>query len=164
MWCRATIIWCPFHHPEAVGNVVDVGVAVGFLVTGIIRESRPGFGGLDSGSDAELDAVLGALSGLVAAKLGDESVLERMRSEVARTTDLRPRTRERVILALKDAVADDLRFAEELERAVAALRNLAGEGTTPRQVANEGGVTNTITGNVAGRIVQARDVAGNITF
>jgi hypothetical protein len=144
-------------------GVTDVDVVIAFLVTRIIRESRPGFGGTDAGSSQEVDSALGMLSRFVEAKLGAEPVLDRMRNEVRETTALRPRTRTRVALALEDAIEGDPGFAGDLQGAVATLQHLASETTAIPNDASES-VVNQITGNVYGRVVQARDIHGDISF
>lgn len=62
-------------------------------------------------------------------------------------------------MALEDATEDDRDFAKELAKAVNELRK---SGSLEEQ--SRGNVTNTITGNVSGRVIQARDIHGSVTF
>jgi hypothetical protein len=62
-------------------------------------------------------------------------------------------------MALEDAAEDDLHFAKELEAAVKEAQK-----SDRLEVENRGSVTNQITGNVSGRVIQARDIHGGVTF
>jgi hypothetical protein len=149
--------------PEVGDDVVDVEVVVGFLVTRVIRESRPGFGGSTAGSDGAVDAALRRLSDLVHAKIGHESALARMRDEVGETMKLRPRTRARVTQAIGQAVESDAAFGDELGQILERLQEIA----ISRPVSEDaplGSVSNNVTGTVSGRVVQLRDVHGNINL
>jgi hypothetical protein len=59
-------------------------------------------------------------------------------------------------------------LAEELERAEAADpefgKRLRAEWATVRQHAETGGVTNQVTGTVHGKVLQARDIQGGVSF
>ncbi|EOD70520.1 hypothetical protein [Amycolatopsis vancoresmycina] len=138
-------------------------VVVGFLVTRIIRESRPGFGGSAAESDGAVDAALQQLSDLVGSRIGRESALVRMRDEVAETMELRPRTKARVTLAIGEAVESEPAFGAELAQILKRLQEMA-IGRPSAMDAQPGTVSNTITGNVSGRVIQMRDVHGNINF
>ncbi len=62
-------------------------------------------------------------------------------------------------MALEDATEDDHHFGKELESALSELRK---SGLLKKE--SHGNVTNQITGNVSGRVVQARDINGGVTF
>ena len=103
-------------------------------------------------ADAEVDKLvdhgLDRLHDLVSEKLGEDPAVERLESEAGRDTaqvELSDRTRQRVELALEDAVTDDPDFAAELQPLVARLRSVA----PPAYIASNTGDARASSGGVA---------------
>lgn len=85
---------------------------------------------------------------------GDKKAIAALESAKAAPSD------ETAVKALAErlevAEADDAEFA-------GALRS-EWQNVQVDQHAERGGVTNSVTGNVSGKVVQARDIHGNVTF
>jgi len=141
------------------GGVTDIEIAVGLLITRITGQTQPGADRVDAYANQTFELVLRAVHELVIAKLGGDPALERMHIEISGSGEVRPRTQARLVMALEDAVEDDPEFARNLERAVSDARTL----NQPR-VETHGSVINQITGTVNGRVIQARDIHGSVTF
>jgi hypothetical protein len=101
-------------------------------------------------------AAFAALTRLVRRKLGAAALVQ---IDAARTaTQLSDGDRHRALsVALKQAMAEDPLFAEELAR----LWHSAQEG---RIADVQPGVLNSLLGDVNGTVVQARDIHGGISF
>ncbi|WP_434444236.1 hypothetical protein [Lentzea sp. E54] len=130
-------------------------IAVGLLVTWMTRSS---ISGRDLPNDQAL--ALRTVHELVTAKLSGDPALKRLEVEASDAGEVRPRTRTRLEMALEDAAEDDRDFAKALEKAVSELRSKSGAVDDQAR----GAVINRITGNVSGRVIQARDIHGSVTF
>lgn len=141
------------------GGVTDIEIAVGLLITRITGQAQPGADRVNAYANQSFELVLSAVHELVRAKLSGDPALERMRIEISGSGEVRPRTQARLIMALEDAVEDDPEFAKNLERAVSDART-----ADQSEVETRGNVINQITGTINGRVIQARDIHGNVTF
>lgn len=139
--------------------MTDIEIAVGLLVTWMTRPSRLEHAQPVANPGSTSEVALHTMHELVTAKLGGDPALERLELEASGSGEVRPRTRARLAMALEDATEDDRDFAKELAKAVSELRK---SGSLEEQ--SRGNVTNTITGNVSGRVIQARDIHGSVTF
>lgn len=117
-----------------------VEVVVGFLIAWVARRAGHVGDRIDEMADNALDAGLGRLRALVGTKLRDDPALAALEHQAStRDGDVRATTRERVRLALADAVEDDPDFAAALDKAVADLRNVAspnGHGEIHQKIAS----------------------------
>jgi hypothetical protein len=101
-------------------------------------------------------AALVALGRLVRRKLGGRAESQALLVHAeAHPDDAAPR--QALAEALGQAAHDDRQFAEELHRLWWDVQNR-------RDAATGGGVLNTVSGDVGGNVVQARDVHGGISF
>jgi hypothetical protein len=110
--------------------VIGFEVAVGFLIAWVVRKMGRVGRRVDTEVDQVLDAGLDRLHDVVAAKLGGDPALEKLRSEAGESGEVGPRTQARVRLALEEAVEQDPAFAAEFEAAVAQVQ-AAQQGGTP---------------------------------
>ncbi|WP_103348826.1 chromosome partitioning protein [Amycolatopsis sp. CA-128772] len=101
-------------------------VAVGWLIAWAVRKAGRVGKRVDAEVDQAIDAGLDRLHDLVAAKLGDDPALEKLREEAAQTGEVGTRTQARVRLALEDAVEQDPVFTAAVEKAVAELEASGG--------------------------------------
>ncbi|MGW3998380.1 hypothetical protein [Amycolatopsis sp. NPDC004772] len=101
-------------------------VAVGWLIAWAVRKAGRVGKRVDAEVDRAVDAGLDRLHDLVAAKLGDDPALAKLRDEAAKTGEVGTRTQARVRLALEDAVEQDPDFTAAIEQAVAGLESTAG--------------------------------------
>ena len=101
-------------------------VAVGWLIAWAVRKAGRVGKRVDAEVDQAIDAGLDRLHDLVAAKLGDDPALDKLRDEAAKTGEVGTRTQARVRLALEDAVEQDPEFTAALEHEVAALESAGG--------------------------------------
>ncbi|MGW3178820.1 hypothetical protein ACWDD9_06125 [Kitasatospora sp. NPDC001119] len=121
--------------------MVGVELAVGFLFAWAVRKARRVSGRMDAEVDHALDAGMDRLHEVVAVRLGADPALERMIQEAdSGLTEPTDRTRQRLRLALEEAVEDDTGFAGTLREAVAEVQ--AAEAA-----ADPGRGGNTMTGN-----------------
>ncbi len=110
--------------------MVGVELVVGYLVAWAVAKARRIAGRADTEVDAALDAGMDRLHDLVAAKLQGEPALAKLESDAVAGNKNR-RTRDRVQLAVEDAVEEDPEFGERLAEALAAVRQAdAGAGAT----------------------------------
>ncbi|MBD0670211.1 chromosome partitioning protein [Streptomyces sp. CBMA156] len=114
--------------------MVGIELAVGFLFAWAVRKAKRVAGRMDTEVDLTLDAGMDRLHRVVAARLGTDPALERMIEEAGSgTPEPTDRTRQRLQLALEEAVENDTGFAEALREAVAEVRSAesaAGAGPT----------------------------------
>jgi hypothetical protein len=110
--------------------------------------------------DQALDAGVDRVGQLVQGKLAGDSAMDRLQVEAAESGEVSQRTRQRVELALADAVEQDGSFAEELRAAVAAAQRAAGPAVAAHGgVAVTGGVSATGSGVAIGGVT-----GGTISF
>ncbi|MFI6151274.1 hypothetical protein ACIBCA_01050 [Kitasatospora sp. NPDC051170] len=98
-------------------------IAVGYVSAWKVRQAKRVAGRADEEVDRTLDAAMDELHGLVSRRLGADPALRRL-SEEAERDEIGDRTRQRVRLALEDAVEEDPAFGEALRRAVEQVRTL----------------------------------------
>ncbi|MFI1094141.1 hypothetical protein [Streptomyces sp. NPDC020917] len=108
--------------------MVGVEIAVGYVFAWAVRKARRVGGRADAEVDQVVDAAMERLHALVARRLGPDASLTRVEEEAAAGGELTPRTRQRLELALEDAVERDAVFAEALNQAVEEVRAAAGPG------------------------------------
>jgi hypothetical protein len=101
-------------------------VAVGWLIAWAVRKAGRVGKRVDAEVDQAVDAGLDRLHDLVAAKLGADPALGKLRDEAAETGEVGTRTQARVRLALEDAAEQDPDFTAALEQAVARLEATGG--------------------------------------
>ncbi|MET9225819.1 hypothetical protein [Lentzea sp. NPDC003310] len=139
--------------------MTDIEIAVGLLIARMTRPAHLEREHLGTNRDGTSEPALQLVYEMITTKLSGDPALERLALEVNGSGQIRPRTRARLAMALEDAAEDDLHFAKELEAAVKEAQKL-----DRLEVENRGSVTNQITGNVSGRVIQARDIHGGVTF
>jgi hypothetical protein len=111
-------------------------LVVGYLAAWAVRKARHVGRRADAEVDQVLDAGMDRLHEVVSGKLGVDPALAKLEVE-ARAGVENPRTRERVLLAVEDAAAEDDGFAAALSE---VLRELAAAGGTSRVAAAGGHV------------------------
>jgi hypothetical protein len=122
---------------ERVRQVIGViDITVGLVLTWIVAKARRMAVKADGVVNATLDAAVDRVGELVMGKLGSDSAIERLQVEAAEPGEISDLTRQRVGLALQDAVNRDADFARHLAAAVAAAEQAAGSGAR----AGSGGV------------------------
>ncbi|WP_328617208.1 hypothetical protein OHS18_13280 [Amycolatopsis sp. NBC_00355] len=108
--------------------------AVGFLIAWAVGKARRAGNQLDGAVDQVVDASAARLRDVLLRKLGRDSAVERLQLEAAESAEISDRTRQRVTMAIEDAVDHDAEFAAELEAALADARQngglVAGAGGT----------------------------------
>ncbi len=106
--------------------MTGIEIAVGYVFAWAVRKARRVAGRADQEIDRTLDATMDQLHEVVSRKLGEDPALQRLTAE-AEAGQAQPsdRTRQRVRLALEDAVEQDPGFGEALDRAVTEVRALS---------------------------------------
>jgi hypothetical protein len=102
--------------------VPGLELAVVFLIAWFARKAGRAGKRLDSMADEVMDAGLGKLHDVIVAKLGGDSAVKQLETEVAETGEAGTRTQTRVRLALEEAAEQDKAFAADLQSALATLR------------------------------------------
>lgn len=124
--------------------VIGFEVAVGFLIAWVVRKVGRVGRRVDIEVDQVMDAGLDRLHDLVAAKLGGDPALEKLRSEASDAGEVGARTQARVRMALEEAAEQDPVFAAEFEAAVSQVQAMqrgdGGAAVGERGVAVAGGV------------------------
>jgi hypothetical protein len=123
--------------------VVGLELVVGWLAAWAWGKARRVAGRADAEVDRALDAGMDRLHELVSGKLGDDPALARLEDEAGQDLEAvsaSPRTRQRVELALAEAVESDTDFAARLAELVAQLRQagVASPEVTTVTAANTG--------------------------
>jgi hypothetical protein len=101
--------------------MMGLELLAGYAVAYLVRKARVVAKRADAEVDQLLDAGMDRLQELVSGKLGDDPALVKLEQE-AREGAERPRTVQRVRLAVEEAAEADAGFAELLEQAVVELR------------------------------------------
>jgi hypothetical protein len=124
--------------------VIGFEVAVGFLIAWVAREAGRVGQRVDTEVDHVMDVGLDRLHDLVAAKLGSDPALEKLRNEAGESGAVGARTQTRVRMALEEAAEQDPVFAAEFEAIVAQVQATqhgdGGASAGERGVAVAGGV------------------------
>jgi hypothetical protein len=114
-----------------------VEVVVGLVIAWVIAKARRVAVRADGVVDQTLDATVDRVGDLVTRHLAGDTAVAQLEAEAVETGTVSDRTRQRVQLALDDAVEKSPSFARELNAAVAAAHTAAG----PHSVTINGGVT-----------------------
>ncbi|MET7427198.1 chromosome partitioning protein [Dactylosporangium sp. NPDC005555] len=135
--------------------VTGLELVAGWLAMYAWGKVRRAAGRADAEVDRLVDHGLDRLHDLVSEKLSGDSALERLESEAGRDTaqvEVSNRTRQRVELALREAVEDSPKFAAELWPLIAGLQAATPQmyiaSNTGDATASDGGVA--VTGVVVG--------------
>ncbi|MGA5820357.1 hypothetical protein ACPC54_21120 [Kitasatospora sp. NPDC094028] len=118
-------------------RMTGVEIAVGYVLAWMVRKANRVAGRADEEVDRTLDAAMDELHDLVSRRLGEDPALRRLAEEAERD-EVGDRTRQRVRLALEDAVDEDPGFGEALSRAVEQVQTL-DQASRPSQ--GPGGVS-----------------------
>jgi hypothetical protein len=137
--------------------VTGVELAVGYMFAWAVRKARRLAGQADAEVDQVLDAGMERLHSLVVERVGGDASLARVEEEATAGAELTPRTRQRLELALEDAVEQDAVFAQALARAVEEVRMAAGAGGV---AAGDGGLA--VGGNLDVRADHGSAAAGQM--
>jgi hypothetical protein len=141
--------------------VTGLEVVVGWMAVYAWRKARRVAGRADAEVDQVIDTGMDRLHELVSSKLRGDPALARLEAEAGQDLDrvaAGDRIRQRVQLALQDAVEDDATFAAQLRELIAQLQQAGAPGTTTvvaahtgPAIATGGGVANTgvVTGDVS---------------
>jgi hypothetical protein len=97
-------------------------LVAGYLVAWVVRKARRVAARADAEVDDAVNVGIERLHDLINAKLGGDSALKRLEAEAAERGEATQRTRERVRLAVEDAVEADHAFAARLEEILANLQ------------------------------------------
>jgi hypothetical protein len=105
--------------------MTGIEIAVGYLFAWAVRKVRRVAGQADAEVDRGLDAAMERLHDLVSTKLGNDPALQRAQDEAdAGQEEPHQRTRQRLQLALEDAVDHDADFAQALAHTVTEIEKL----------------------------------------
>jgi hypothetical protein len=105
--------------------MTGIEIVVGYVFAWAVRKARGVADRADKEVDRALDAGMNRLHELVSQKLGEDPALQKLIDEVeAEHAEPTERTRQRVQLALEDAVEQDPGFEESLDRTVKQLQDL----------------------------------------
>ena len=116
-------------------------VAVGWLALYAWRKARRVAGRVDAEVDQALDTGMDRLHDLVSSKLHGDPALARLEAEAGQDLNnvaTNDRTRQRVHLALQDAVEDDAAFAAQLRNLIAQVQQAGAPSTAPVVAAHTG--------------------------
>jgi hypothetical protein len=138
-------------------------MAVGFLIAWAVGKARRAGRQLDGVADQVVDAASARLRDVMLRKLGTDSAVQRLQVEAAESATISDRTRDRVTLALEEAVEEDREFAAELESAMADVEK-SGVASAISYVTEVSGTATAAGGGIAigavGRDVNLGQVSG----
>jgi hypothetical protein len=106
--------------------MVGLELVAGYLVAWGVRKLKHAGKRLDEDTDEVIDAGLDRLHDAIAAKLGIDSALEKLNSDIAQGVEPNERTLRRVQDAVEDAVEDDPEFGTTIEALLAKLEVIRG--------------------------------------
>lgn len=138
--------------------MVGVEVVIGALIAWAVAKARRAGKALDVIADDVVDAGAAKVRDVVLTKLGGDSSVQKLETEVAETGEVSERTRKRVELALEDAVDDDAQFAEALKTALSEARTQGGA------VASHGGIAVSGTAEAHGHGIAIGAVNRDVNF
>jgi hypothetical protein len=145
--------------------VPGLDVVIGYLAGWVWRRARRLAGRVESRVDEAVDARLEKVYDLVAGKLGADPALGRLESEASADLDspaaVSDRTRQRVVLALEDALESDPAFANRLEELVSRL---AGSGAAVSASGHGVAAGGSVSIHAEGGSVAAGTVDGSVTL
>jgi len=113
---------------------------IGLVVAWAIAKARRVAVRADGVVDQALDTAVDRIGELVTRRLAGDSAVAQLEAEAADNGEVSARTRQRVQLAVEDAVEKSSEFGRELEAAVAAAHT-AAQATGANGVIINGGVT-----------------------
>jgi hypothetical protein len=134
---------------------VRVEVVVGLVIAWVIAKVRRAAVRADGVVDQALDAAVDRVGDLVTTRLAGDSAVAQLEVEAVEKGGVSDRTRQRVQLAVEDAVEKSPGFGRELEAAVAAVHAAgaaAAQSTGSHGVIINGGVTGSGSGVVIGAV------------
>lgn len=109
--------------------MTGVELAVGYAIAWAVRKARRVAGQADAEVDQVLDAGMGRVHEVIAARLGTDPALEQAMTEaVSGLQEVTGRTRTRLQLALEEQAEQDPAFARALQEAVASVQAAASPG------------------------------------
>lgn len=118
--------------------VIGFEAVVGFLIAWVARKMGRR---VDIEVDRAMDAGLDRLHNVVAAKLGKDPALEKLRAEADEAGEVGPRTQARVRMALEEAAEQDPVFAAALDAELRTLQRDTDQASAgDHGVAVSGGV------------------------
>lgn len=121
--------------------MIGFETVVGFLIAWAVRKAGRLGKRVDTEVDQAMDAGLDRLHDVVAAKLGQDPALAKLRTEAEESGAVGARTKTRVQMALEEATEQDQSFAEALDAALGRLqRDVDKVSAGDRGVAVSGGV------------------------
>lgn len=134
---------------------VRVEVVVGLVIAWVIAKARRVAVRADGVVDQALDTAVDRVGDLVTTRLAGDSALAQLEAEAADKGEVLDRTRQRVQLAVEDAVEKSPEFGRELETAVAAAHAAgaaAAQSTGSHGVVINGSVIGSGSGVVIGAV------------
>jgi hypothetical protein len=102
--------------------VIEAGVAAGYVVAWALRKAQRAGKRLDAEADVALDLSLDRLHEVVAARLGDHTVLAELVDEAEQAGEVSDLTEQQITLALAAAARKDDAFGQTITDLVAQLR------------------------------------------
>ncbi|HEU5029118.1 MAG TPA: hypothetical protein VFV01_29700 [Spirillospora sp.] len=134
--------------------MTGIELVVACLTAWALRKAHRLAGRADAEVDSALDAAMDRLHEKVSRRLGEDPALRQLESEAGNGADS-PRTRQRVALALEEAIDQDAEFG----RVITAL----AEEISQRQMAKPSSPGHSAIGNNNSTVIQAgRDISGDI--
>lgn len=121
-------------------SAVGMDVVVAFLIGWAVDKARRVARRVDEHADHALNAMVDRVWTILAAKLGENPWLTRLRSEAAESGEVSPEVRQESERVLRTAAEQDSRFADELRTAVADAMNYSVQrsSTPPADGDNSG--------------------------
>jgi hypothetical protein len=148
--------------------MTGIELVIGYVAAWAWQKARRMAGRADAEVDQALDAGMDRLHELVSSKLGGDRALAQLETEAGRNLDaesVSPRTRQRVRLALEEAVETDPDFGVRLADLVAQLQQAGG---SPRVATGEHGLAagrdmniHAEGGSIAGGVIHGNVNLGN---
>jgi broad specificity phosphatase PhoE len=148
--------------------MTGIELVIGYVAAWAWQKARRVAGRADAEVDQALDAGMDRLHELVAGKLAGDRALAQLETEAGSNLEVEsvsPRTRERVRLALEEAVETDPDFGDRLAEVVAQLQKAEGQ---PGVAAGEHGLAvggdvdiHAEGGSVAGGVIHGNVNVGN---
>lgn len=130
--------------------MLGVEVAAGYALAYLGRKVRRAASHADAEIDRTVDAAMSRVHNMVSGALGDDPAMRLAEAEALAGQPVSTRTRNRVVLALEEAVEGDRELSTALEREIAVLK--AAEARTGTVVVGDDAITvaGTVTFNTAG--------------
>lgn len=136
--------------------MTGIEVAVGLLITWLVRKAKRIGDRADTEINAALDAGMNRLHDLVVSRLGGDTAMAKLHDE-AESGQVSDRTRDRVAAALEDTTQADPSFGQQLQALVEQIRAMAsraGGDVAVGGAAITGNVSNTGSGTAFGAVAK----------